>query len=127
MLASLEVRVPYLDNIVLDRILPLPAETKLVNGTLKALLLPIAQRILPKEVWNRPKHGLGMPLDGWLKGQWRPAVEAALDWGEANMHLFDFRYLRRVHKINMCESGIGMELWKPLVVLAWAMAHRVKL
>lgn len=128
MLASLEVRVPFLDNAVLDRILPLSAETKMANGTLKALLLPIVQRILPKEVWNRPKHGFSMPLEDWLKGQWRPAVEAALDWGEANMELFDFRYLRRLHEINLSEkSGIGMELWKPLVVLAWAMARKVKL
>ena len=127
MLASLEVRVPYLDNMVLDRILPLPAETKIVNGTLKALLLPIAQRILPKEVWNRPKHGFNMPLDTWLKGDWRPAVEAALDWGEANMDLFNFRYLRRLHKINICKGGTGGELWNPLVFLAWAMAHKVKL
>jgi asparagine synthase (glutamine-hydrolysing) len=127
MLASLEIRVPYLDNIVLDRILPLHADIKIVNGTLKALLLPIVQRILPKEVWNRPKHGLGMPLENWLKGQWRPAVETALDWGEANMDLFDFRYLRRLHKINICEGGIGMELWKPLVFLAWAMVHKAKL
>ena len=127
MLASLEVRVPYLDNMVLDRILPLPAETKIVNGNLKALLLPIAHRILPKEVWNRPKHGFNVPLDTWLKGGWRPAVEAALDWGEANMDLFNFRYLRRLHKINMCEGGIGRELWNPFVFLAWAMAHKVKL
>lgn len=126
MLASLEVRVPYLDDRVLDRILPLPAETKIVNGNLKALLLPIAHRILPKEVWNRPKHGFNVPLDTWLKGGWRPAVEAALDWGEANMDLFNFRYLRRLHKINMCEGGIGRELWNPFVFLAWAMARKVK-
>jgi asparagine synthase (glutamine-hydrolysing) len=124
MLASLEIRVPYLDNMVLDRILPLHADIKIVNGTLKALLLPIVQRILPKEVWNRPKHGLAMPLENWLKGQWRPAVEAALDWGEANTDVFDFRYLRRLHKINICEGGIGMELWKPLVFLAWAMVRK---
>jgi len=126
MLASLEVRVPFLDHLVLDRILPLPAETKIVNGTLKALLLPIAQRILPKEVWNRPKHGFHMPLDTWLKGDWRPAVEAALDWGEDNMDLFNFRYLRRLHKINISRGGIVRELWNPFVFLAWAMAHKVK-
>jgi len=35
MLASLEVRVPYLDETVLDRILPLPAKEKLRSGQLK--------------------------------------------------------------------------------------------
>jgi asparagine synthase (glutamine-hydrolysing) len=127
MLASLEVRVPFLDNAILDRIIPLPAERKIVNGQLKAILLPIAKRLLPKEVWDRPKHGFNVPLDGWLKGSWRPAVEAALDWGERNMNLFDFRYLRRLHRINMSEGGIGQELWSPFVFLAWAMSHKAKL
>jgi asparagine synthase (glutamine-hydrolysing) len=127
MLASLEVRVPFLDNEVLDRILPLPAETKLANGTLKALLLPLANRILPKEVWNRPKHGFNMPLATWLAGNWRPAVESALDWGESNTDLFNFQYLRRLHRMNMNTGGIGGELWNPFVLLAWAMAHKLKL
>ena len=42
MLASLEVRVPFLDELLLDRILPLRADKKIVDGQLKALLLPIA-------------------------------------------------------------------------------------
>jgi asparagine synthase (glutamine-hydrolysing) len=127
MLASLEVRVPFLDNAVLDRIVPLPPERKIANGQLKAMLLPIAKRILPKEVWDRPKHGFNVPLDTWLKASWRPAVEVALDWGEANTDLFNFRYLRRLHKINMREGGVGRELWNPFVFLAWAMARKVRL
>src|SRR5262249_56472347 len=55
MLASLEVRVPYLDEAVLDRILPLPVQAKIPGGQLKALLMPIARRLLPTEVWDRPK------------------------------------------------------------------------
>ena len=78
-------------------------------------------------MWNRPKHGFNVPLDTWLKGAWRLAVEAALDWGEANMDLFNFRYLRRLHKINISEGGIGRELWNPFVLLAWAMVHKVRL
>lgn len=127
MLASLEVRVPYLDNVVLDHILPLSVGNKIVNGTLKALLLPIAQRLLPKEVWNRRKQGFTVPFGRRLKGDWRPAVEAALDWGEANMDLFNIDYLRRLHKINVRQGGIGCAFWNPFVVLAWVMAHRVKL
>jgi len=127
MLASLEVRVPFLDNEVLDRIVPLPADKKIVNGTLKALLLPLVKRILPREVWDRPKHGFSMPLGTWLAGNWRPAVEMALDWGEANTDLFNFKYLRRVHQLNMKTGGIDRELWNPFVFLIWSMAHKVKL
>jgi len=124
MLASLEVRVPYLDEAVLERILPLPASNKLAGGQLKALLLPIARRLLPREVWDRPKHGFNVPIDERLAGAWRPAVEAALDWGEANLEVFNYPYLRRLAAINRAERGIAGELWNPFVFLAWSMARR---
>ena len=126
MLASLEVRVPYLDEAVLDRILPLPGEKKIVNEELKSLLLPIARRILPREVWDRPKHGFGVPLDKWLGGVWRPAVEAALNWGETNLDFFNYPYLRRLYKTNTSKGGFGRQLWPPFVFLAWMMKHSFK-
>jgi asparagine synthase (glutamine-hydrolysing) len=123
MLASLEVRVPYLDEMILDRILPLPSSNKMPNGELKALLMPIARRLLPKEVWDRPKHGFTVPLSVRLAGAWRSAVEAALDWGEKNVAFFNYPYLRRIYKINLSEGGVDRELWNPFVFLAWAKAH----
>ena len=126
MLASLEVRVPYLDDIVLDRILPLPSDHKIINGKLKSLLLPIARRLLPRQVWDRPKHGFNVPVDARLRRSWQPAVEAALDWGHSNFGLFDTAYLRRLHRINITEGGITGELWNPFVVLAWAMTHSIR-
>ncbi len=126
MLASLEVRVPYLDEIILDRILPLPTSQKIRDGQLKALLLPIARRLLPREVWDRPKHGFTVPLDVRLAGAWRPAVESALDWGESNFDLFDYDYLRRLHQINLSEGCIDRELWNPFVLITWAREHSLK-
>jgi len=120
MLASLEVWVPFLDELKLDRVLPLPAERKIVNGGLKSLLMPIVRRLLPKEVWNRPKHGFHVPLDRFMVGLWRPAIETALEWGEAHFPLFDYRYLRRLHAINVSKGGISGDLWNPFVLLAWA-------
>jgi asparagine synthase (glutamine-hydrolysing) len=126
MLASLEVRVPYLDETVLDRILPLPVQAKIHGGQLKALLMPLARRLLPREVWDRPKHGFTVPLDVRLAGVWRPAVETVLEWGESNLPLFNYRYLRRLHVINISQGGINRELWNPFVFLAWAMSHSFK-
>jgi asparagine synthase (glutamine-hydrolysing) len=126
MLASLEVRVPFLDELILDRILPLPAEMKIQGNQLKALLLPLARRLLPREVWDRPKHGFTVPLDIKLRGLWRPAVEEALEWGNSNLALFDYDYLHRLHAINVSSGGIDRVLWNPFVFLAWAMAHSFK-
>jgi asparagine synthase (glutamine-hydrolysing) len=127
MLASLEVRVPFLDELVLDRVLPLPAEKKIVDGQLKALLLPIVRRLLPRDVWDRPKHGFNVPLHFRLATCWRAAVETALDWGESNLRLFNYSYLRRLHLINLAEGGIEQELWNPFVFLAWAMRRSISL
>jgi asparagine synthase (glutamine-hydrolysing) len=121
MLASLEVRVPYLDDLVLDRVLPVSACRKVPDRQLKALLMPVARRLLPPAVWDRPKHGFNVPLDAYLAGRWRSAVEAALAWGDSNLPVFDYEYLRRLHRINVAEQGIGRELWNPVVLLAWAM------
>ena len=127
MLASLEVRVPYLDESILDRILPLPLEMKIPKDKLKALLLPIAHRLLPREVWDRPKHGFDVPLPIRLATSWRPAVEATLDWGQSHFEIFNYEYLWQLHRINLAEGGVGRELWNPFVLLAWAMAQPVSL
>jgi hypothetical protein len=50
-----------------------------------------------------------------------------LEWGESHLNLFDYRYLRHLHAINIANGGIGRELWNPCVFLAWAMAHSCKL
>jgi asparagine synthase (glutamine-hydrolysing) len=123
MLASLEVRVPYLDETIIERIVPLPATAKICNKQLKALLLPMARRLLPQRVWDRPKQGFHVPFDVRLSGIWRPAVEAALDWGESNVPIFDYGYLRRLQTI----PGIGTELWNPFVFLSWSMARSITL
>jgi asparagine synthase (glutamine-hydrolysing) len=125
MLASLEVRVPYLDEIVLDRIVPLPVEAKICGGELKSLLMPVARRLLPREVWDRPKQGFGGPLDSWLAGVWRPAVDTILDWGEAHFDVFDYRYLRRLRDANVAGGRCGRVLWNPVVFLAWARARNL--
>jgi asparagine synthase (glutamine-hydrolysing) len=126
MLASLEVRVPYLDEMVLDRILPLPTSSKIPAGQLKALLMPLARRLLPRQVWDRQKHGFNVALHTRLAGTWRPALEAVLDWGESNFRLFNYRYLRRLHAINLSEGGVEPELWNPFVLIAWCMARSIR-
>ena len=83
----------------------LPATAKIPGGQLKALLMPLARRLLPREVWDRSKQGFSSPLDAWMAGRWRSAVEATLDWGEANIPLFDYAYLRRLHALNIADGG----------------------
>ena len=127
MLASLEVRVPYLDETFIERIVPLSASVKIRNRQLKALLMPIARRLLPREVWDRPKQGFGVPFDIRLSGAWRPALEAALDWGESNLDIFDYAYLRRLQTINARKGDSAWNFGTRLCFSSWSMAHSLRL
>lgn len=67
---SLEVRVPLLDNEVLDNVLRLPSRCHFDPGG-KTLLRELSRRHLPEQVWNRPKHGFSVPLQNNFNGLWR--------------------------------------------------------
>jgi len=68
---SLEVRVPFLGNPVLDLVLGWPAAVHFDAAGGKALLRAIARRVLPETAWNRPKHGFSVPVQEFFNGPWR--------------------------------------------------------
>jgi asparagine synthase (glutamine-hydrolysing) len=45
------------------------------DGTLKWVLRQAFADLLPTEVLTRPKHGFNVPIDHWLRGEWRDLVE----------------------------------------------------
>jgi asparagine synthase (glutamine-hydrolysing) len=71
MAASLEVRVPYLTNELVDFALRLPPGFKLRGRQGKYLLKQVAQRYLPAAIVRRPKHGFALPVAAWLRGPLR--------------------------------------------------------
>lgn len=71
MAASLEVRVPFLDNDLVDFVVPLAADSKVPRGRKKWLLKSALQGIVPDEVLHGPKTGLEVPFAHWLHGALR--------------------------------------------------------
>ncbi len=68
MACGLEVRAPFLDTELVDRIARLPADFKYGKGTTKRLLKRAAAGRLPSEILKRPKKGFGIPVARWLRG-----------------------------------------------------------
>jgi asparagine synthase (glutamine-hydrolysing) len=78
---SLEVRVPYLDPLVIDVALSLPDSAKLgdifrlpdLEGATyretgaKKILIDVGRELLPNGIDLQSKRGFGMPFDSWLK------------------------------------------------------------
>ena len=77
MAASIEVRVPLLDNAVLDFVARAPVEYKLPGRKTKHLLRRLAARQLPQGVAKLKKKGFTPPLPIWLQ---RSGGAALREW-----------------------------------------------
>jgi asparagine synthase (glutamine-hydrolysing) len=68
MMASLEGRVPLLNNDFVEYATRLPLDMKL-NGLRSKFLFKRALRgLLPNNTLNRPKKGFGIPVANWFRG-----------------------------------------------------------
>lgn len=72
MMASLEVRAPFLDNELVDFARRLPWQAKLQGNllsgyTTKWILKQALRNRLPADIIHRRKKGFGIPLSRWLK------------------------------------------------------------
>jgi asparagine synthase (glutamine-hydrolysing) len=64
---SLETRVPLLDYNVVEFALNLHPSLKVQGNTSKYLLKELLYDYVPREYFDRPKWGFGIPLNKWLK------------------------------------------------------------
>lgn len=81
MATSLEIRVPFLDNRVVDFVRRCPAHYRMRGFTLKRLLKASLTGVVPEFVLTRSKRGFGGPMGTWLKTDLRPLVAELLDPG----------------------------------------------
>src|SRR4029077_8072822 len=64
---SLEIRVPYLDRMVVEYVQRLAANLKIRGSTQKWLHRQVCQRYLPARILKRKKRGFAMNVvDGWF-------------------------------------------------------------
>lgn len=71
MACSIEVRVPFLDNEVIDFLQRVPVGLKLHGQNQKYLLRKAMKGILPGEILRRRKAAFGLPVRGWLRKELR--------------------------------------------------------
>jgi asparagine synthase (glutamine-hydrolysing) len=64
---SLELRSPFLDTRLVEYLAAVPARQKVGLRRLKPLLRHAFADLLPPEVWQRRKHGFGVPMGHWFR------------------------------------------------------------
>lgn len=120
MAASLETRVPFLDERVIDFAWHLPFHQKVRDGQGKWLLRQLLYRHVPRELVERPKQGFGVPIEHWLRGPLR-------DWGEdllspealAADGLLDPAPVRAMWQRHLSGRNVQYALWNVLMYQAW--------
>ena len=79
MLASLEVRSPWLDPRVVEfAFSSVPIREKVSSTGRKHLPRRLAQRLLPRDLDLHRKQGFSMPLSSWFRGEWGRQLRAVL-------------------------------------------------
>jgi asparagine synthase (glutamine-hydrolysing) len=78
MASSLECRVPFLDEAIVDLALRMPADLKIRGRELKYILKRALSGFLPDDLLNRRKRGFGAPMGAWLKAELAPLMRQLL-------------------------------------------------
>jgi asparagine synthase (glutamine-hydrolysing) len=78
MAASVEVRVPLLDDELVALAARIPSDLKLKGWRRKYIFKRSQEAVLPRDVIWRPKAGFGAPLRSWLVGDLAPLADELL-------------------------------------------------
>ena len=124
---SIEVRVPFLSNEMVNFALSLPYELKISEDYGKIVLREIAKDLLPKEFSNAPKQGFTPPLDSWFKHEYRNVVNqfivknslylhSILDIGEVSKLVDEHNSGAKNHRM-LIWSLISVEIWGRYFIL----------
>lgn len=121
MAVSLEARSPFLDHRLAQFAMALPPEWKLRRGTGKYLLKRAMRGILPNRIIDRKKHGFGVPVGAWFRGDLAGYVREVL----LDKRALERGFLNPVAVRGLIESHqhggaeLGQALWTVLTYELW--------
>jgi asparagine synthase (glutamine-hydrolysing) len=125
MAVSLEARVPMLDPDVADLAWRIPLDLKIREGKGKWVLREVLARYVPREAFERPKTGFGVPIGSWLRGPLRAWAEEHLSETRlAREGYLDPLRVRRTWDEHLARThDWGPHLWHVLMFQAWLAAR----
>jgi asparagine synthase (glutamine-hydrolysing) len=121
MAASTEVRVPLLDDEVVQLAARVPASLKLHGTKRKYVFKKAMEGVLPDSVIRRPKAGFTAPARAWLAGPLRPLVDELLSPQAVRRRgLFEPSEVRRLIDANARgEADNALRIWTLLTLELW--------
>jgi asparagine synthase (glutamine-hydrolysing) len=118
---SLEARSPFLDTALIEYAARISAREKVGIRRPKPVLRAAFRRLLPEAVWNRRKHGFGVPIGRWMRGELGAMfADEVLGRGARSGDFIDMGVATRLweeHKRG--EHEHGLRLWTLLTLERW--------
>ena len=121
MAASIESRVPFLDQELVEFAARLPDEWRLSGLTTKRVLREAMKGLLPESILRRPKLGFPVPFANWMRGDWNDvARDVLLDRRSCERGVIDpsaMSSLLADHRAGRASAGdriwslLNLELW----------------
>jgi asparagine synthase (glutamine-hydrolysing) len=123
---GLEARSPMLDRSLIEYVAGLPDRLKRRGGRGKIVLKKAVADMLPREILARPKHGFGVPLGEWFRGELKPRVEALLLDRPRLARWLRPDAVRQLFAEHLSgRSDRGHQLWTLLTLELWLRKHRI--
>jgi len=122
MAASVEVRVPFLDNDLVNFVVGLPSRKKIPWGKKKWLLKEALKGVVPDEVLYGPKTGLTVPYGMWLQTVLKPLFfDHLATFANRYPDVLDVSHIEELFRRTTSGSqNSSYMLWKLLNLMIWA-------
>ncbi len=121
MAASIESRVPFLDDRLVAHVAALPGDVKLSAWNTKVMLREAVQDLLPREIITRGKLGFPVPLGRWLRGEFASVVDEFVLGPRASARGY-FEQAALTHLVSEHRGGLSAHtdrLWLLINLEVW--------
>lgn len=118
---SLETRVPLLDHRIVEFTLNLDEQLKYKQKESKYLLKQVLYDYLPKEYFDRPKWGFGLPIRKWMQNELKYLFDDYLN--DSILEKYGMFKLEKVKELKVRylagEDYLFNKLWLIIILNQW--------
>lgn len=126
MLASLEMRAPFLDRTVIEfAFARVPDSLRATSSQRKVLTRRLAEKLLPPDLDTTRKQGFSIPLDAWFRNSWGNVMTDILE--AAPRELFNPRAIRRLIDKQYRGANNAHRLFALTIFELWRRHYRISL
>jgi asparagine synthase (glutamine-hydrolysing) len=126
MLASLEMRAPFLDRTVIEfAFARVPDSLRATSSQRKVLTRRLAEKLLPPDLDTTRKQGFSIPLDAWFRNSWGNVMTEILE--AAPRELFNPRAIRRLIDKQYRGANNAHRLFALTIFELWRRHYRISL